>query len=184
MDSQRKEFVGLATKRSPRTNTTIEQPKLGQLRVAVTAHRNTTEDDFRVIWDAMSELVKDDAVKEVYFGGARGGDSIALEALLTMRKGPYPQAIVIVPDTVHQQPGDAQDWISQADQVIELKMPITKADGYWSYKNRNERLIDCAKTGRGYLIAFWNGRPSGTSHAVEVAMLQQVPIIHIPISGG
>jgi hypothetical protein len=166
------------TKRSPKTNS-----DLGQLKVSVTAHRDTTEDDFRIIWETMTELVMDEAVKEVHFGGARGGDSIALEALLTMRKGSFPRAIVIVPDTVDKQPGDAQDWITQADAVIELKMPITSADGYWSYKNRNERLVACAKEGKGYLIAFWNGTPSGTAHAVGQAIAEGVPVVHVPISG-
>jgi hypothetical protein len=114
----------------------------------------------------MCTLIGNRSIKSIYFGGAAGSDTEALKAALYYRKGPGPRLIVIVPDTVDSQPADTRQWTLKADEIVELKNPITSEDSYSSYKKRNEHLVDHGT----FVVAFFNGNfKSGTGQAINYA---------------
>ena len=53
---------------------------------SITAHRDLAPSDAAVIQGAMQTLVAHPSVDAIYFGGARGGDTIALQAALYFRQ--------------------------------------------------------------------------------------------------
>jgi len=128
----------------------------------------------------MKLLVQNPTVDAIYVGGARGGDTIALQAAAEFRKGSRPQLVVVCPDTEAAQPFQARQWFHLADEVIELGNPITREDGFESYRIRNKYLVDHCTT----LVAFYNGdKDTGTGHAVQYAESLGVVVRTVPIVG-
>lgn len=154
--------------------------------VSITAHRNTTQDDDKIIYLAMTTLMCDPGIEAIYFGGARGGDTVSLKAAIEIRGlwDNIPELVVVVPDRIEDQPRIAREWILKADRVIELKNPITPSDQYRSYDIRNEYLVNVAQKGEGFIVAFWNSKPSGTANCVGFAKAMEVPVQVVAISGG
>lgn len=149
------------------------------MRVAsVTGHRKLTKADTARVWAAMKALVHNPTIDAVYFGGASGTDTEALRAALEYRPAKV-RLVVVVPDTIEAQHYLTREWTRKADEVIELKNPITSDDRYASYKVRNQYLVDVASL----LIAFFNdNRRTGTWHAMQCATRKQIPIHIIPVS--
>lgn len=128
----------------------------------------------------MKALVGNKTLDAIYFGGARGADTEALKAALEFREGQHPKLVVVVPDTVENQPSDTREWTRKADEVIELRNPITSEDSYASFKARNQYLVDAATL----LVAFWNGvYKSGTGSAVRMAERAGIPVHRVSVSG-
>lgn len=144
-----------------------------KIRIAITANRNITPADEAMIGATMFGLVRMPDVEEIIFGGARGGDTVALIAAgggSRSGKGTRmvrPKCVVIVPCRVADQPHDAREAIRVfADEVIELGLPITRDDGWAAYKRRNEAMADRST----HVGGFWNGdHRSGTYSALAYA---------------
>jgi hypothetical protein len=146
---------------------------------SVTAHRELIESDLSIIHSTMRALVSHEEIDAIYFGGARGGDTEALQAALYFRgKSPRPWLSVVVPDTLDQQPLNTHHWSKKANEVIELRNPITKTDGFNSYTVRDQYLVDVAT----FVVAFFNGNyASGTGKTVRMAEKVGLEIHKIPI---
>jgi hypothetical protein len=144
--------------------------------VSITGHRNVSVRDVDRIYAAMKVLVNNPTVDAIYVGGALGADTIALRAAADYRKGKRPWLTVVVPDKAVNQPQDARKHFHLADEVIELGNPITRDDGYESFKVRNVYLVDIASS----VVAFYSGkRASGTGHAIGYAKSRGVPVHEI-----
>jgi uncharacterized phage-like protein YoqJ len=131
---------------------------------SVTAHREVTVEDTRIIHEAVRGLVYEDGLDAIYFGGARGGDTVALQAAIYFRANrPRPWLTVVVPETLLKQPEETRYWTKRADEVIELRNPLTQPK---SYAIRNQYLVDIST----FLVAFYNGdKRSGTGMTVGMA---------------
>ena len=144
--------------------------------ISITAHRDLAAADLDIIHAKMKLLVNDVQITRIYFGGARGGDTEALKSALAHRASTTkrPDLFVVVPDTIASQPVEARRWIKQADLLIELHNPITKADGYASYTNRDHYLVD--KCDR--LVAFCRGGETtgGTLKTMLIAVRNDKPV--------
>lgn len=146
---------------------------------SITAHRELAEQDPQRIHNAMRVLVSREDLDAVYFGGARGGDTEALKAALYFRgKNPRPWLTVVVPHTLDQQPAETHFWTKKADEVIELRNPITRDNHFKSYLIRDRYLVDCAS----YLVAFFNGDyKTGTGATVRMAEKDGLEVHKVPI---
>lgn len=90
----------------------------------------------------------------IYFGGARGADSDALEWFAKNR--PQVKRIVVVPNTVKEQPAEARPKIEQfAQELIELHLTSENR-----YMVRNHYLVDHSNE----LIAFYDFRGKGGTY--------------------
>lgn len=146
--------------------------------LVVSGHRDVTLSDIRIIRQTMIEYLEYREHDEILFGGARGADTVALETALEIRESfsvTWPKLIVVVPNTVREQPASSLPAIGKADQVIELKRPITRDDKFFSLHHRNHFMIDWAAPD-GRLLAFWNGKPSGTGNVIRYANSQMVEV--------
>lgn len=150
--------------------------------VSITAHRKVSPADSRRIHVAMKHIMALTHIDAIYFGGARGGDTEALKGALHFRaKGPArPRLVVVVPNTLGRQPFETHEWTQQADEVIELKNPITPDDGFNAYTVRDQYLVDIATS----LVAFWNGNyATGTGKTVRMAERDGLVVTRIAIQG-
>jgi len=129
--------------------------------VGITASRRFKSIDSQLIDSKILDLVIAPNVNEIVFGGAKGGDTIALKAALLHRAGLYrpgakpsiPKLVVIVPDVVRSQPPETWAITERADEVVELHLPIIKDDGWLAYRKRNEAIVDRCNR----MVAFWTG---------------------------
>ena len=154
--------------------------------VAITANRNLTENDESAIFDKIKALVADDNVTQLVFGGARGGDNIALLSALHLRDEVYNRTdnlnlLVIVPCKVIDQPVEAQPIIRSADEIIELNKKIQPEDDWFAYKNRNREMV--LKSNR--VVGFWDckSKESGTYDCMKTATELKRPVEVIKIEG-
>lgn len=145
-------------------------------RIAITARRDLTPQLAAKIRTTMYELVQGGA-KALVFGGARGGDTIALIAAYEAKVALNSNVtlLVIVPGTVDEQPPEARLAIRQcASAVIEMRQNLSH---YASRQNRNLRQL--AKS--DFLVAFWDGKRSGGTWnciaAAETAEMEVVKIV-------
>jgi len=148
---------------------------------SITAHRELAASDHAVIQKAMQTLVKHPDVDAIYFGGARGGDTVALQAALYFRTDQRPWLTVVVPDKLQHQPAETHVWSRKADEIIELGNPITRDDYFRSYTIRDQYLVDVAS----YLVAFFSGNyKSGTGKTVRMAEKDGVQVHKVKVAGG
>lgn len=152
----------------------------GPRRVAVTGNRGVTAADRSIIRRVVRELLADAEVETIYFGGALGADTEALQAALGMRRGDRPRLVVVVPDTLEAQPRETRDVSRRADEVVELRRPIDASDGWRAYHARNRWMVDHASL----LVAFWDGHPrSGTGATVRYARRRGVEVRIVSVEG-
>ena len=150
-------------------------------RVAVTGNRGTTARDRAIIRETMRVLVADPGVSEIWFGGALGADTTALEAALELRRGARPRLIVVLPDTLGAQPRETRAASERADERVELGHPIRAEDRWRAYHKRNRYLVEHATQ----LVAFWNGEPrSGTSATIGLARKRGMAVQIVEVEGG
>lgn len=149
------------------------------LRIAFTANRNLTHEDAEATRRAIRGVAQLSPA-EIITGGARGGDTVILQAAHEYRVG-NTWLVVIVPDTVAKQPYEAQQAIREcADEVVELKRKITRDDRFEAFKYRNRFMVD-----RGNCVGgVWNGdKQSGTYSALHYAEQIRRPIWVLGIKG-
>lgn len=142
----------------------------GQRGLVITAHRELVEGDDLRIRKGVEDFIGFNDFDYILFGGARGGDTLALATALELRstsRRPL-MLVVVVPDTLAAQPRETWSVSEKADRVIELHHPITRENNFWALRHRNEFMIDWAYSD-GRLLAFWNGEKSGTANAVFYA---------------
>lgn len=152
---------------------------IGQ-RVAVTGNRGVTAADRRVIRRVLRELLADPQIDTIYFGGAVGADTEALQAALELRRGARPRLVVVVPDSLDAQPVRTRHVSRRADEVIELRRPIVRADRWGAYHARNRWMVDHASL----VVAFWDGHPrSGTAATVGYARRRGVAVRVVEVEG-
>jgi predicted Rossmann fold nucleotide-binding protein DprA/Smf involved in DNA uptake len=148
--------------------------------ISITGHRSLTSTDRAVVRKGIQALVNNKTIDALYFGGAKGVDTEAIKAALELRTDKKPWLTVVLPDTISDQPFETREWTRKADEVIELKNPITKDNKFASYRIRNQYLVDICK----FLVAFFNGDyKSGTGQAVRMAEKVGLVVYKVPISG-
>lgn len=144
--------------------------------LVISGHRELLPEDVLVVQREVELFLGFDDFDTWVFGGARGVDTLALAHVLQLRGvASRPRLLVVVPNTVTQQPTETRAVTLQADLVVELRHPITREDNFWALHHRNEFMIDWVAP-EGHLLAFWNGQPSGTRNAIQYAQSQHVEI--------
>ena len=149
------------------------------MKIAITGSRKVHPDDYKIISQHMKTLCMDSQVECIYFGGAIGVDSLALQSSLECE--PRPRLILVVPDKLSNQPRSTWEPSKQADEIIELCNPITYDDFFYSYKLRNIYMVDHSdKT-----VAFWTGdTKSGTYHTITYTRSKNKPCDIVPLKVG
>lgn len=176
--------------------------------VAITASRDLGPDATGQIELGMARLLSTPR-SEIRFGGARGGDTIALRAareIIRSRTSREPQArptlVVFVPSSLADQPREAIRAIEEcADRVCELGLPVGMSV---SYHRRNRMMLDGGvvqarrRVGPGglsdqliptirlpadALMVFWNGGPGGTAYTICYAEKRGIQFAIVRIRG-
>lgn len=143
------------------------------MRIAITGIRDLARRSYPTVEIAVLETLSIPGLTTLYFGGALGVDSAALEAV-----GPYAHAVdlvVIVPFTVDKQPREARRVIETwADKIVEMKQVFSKA----AYLRRNDEMI--RRSDR--VLAFIDGRESGgTAYTIQKAEALNKPVDIVPV---
>lgn len=146
------------------------------MRIAITGIRDVSPGDLPVIEDGMMEVLSE-RPEGLFFGGARGTDTVALAGACTALAGRRPPAlVVVVPKRLSDQPLAAQEWAREcADEIVELRAPRLDPA---AYRRRNEALVARADG----LVAFWDGSPGGTEMTIGIAEAAGKPV-HIVYLG-
>lgn len=145
-------------------------------KAAITAHRDLAESDRDIIFDTMFELITDSELEAIYFGGASGGDTVALQACLDIIMMDRPQLIVVLPTKLTNQHPETWWMSSRADKLIELGLEKKHS----SYQIRDKYMVDNADK----LIAFWDGIEKGGTYDTKIyGESLKKNVIHIPIIG-
>lgn len=144
----------------------------------VTAHRDLTEQDKTIIQETIAQEVANPKVDVIYFGGAIGGDSVALEAALTARIGQRPKLAVVLPKTAKDQRSDLHELTRRADEIVELKLSRKiYSDIWWEH---DKWMVNNSQK----CIVFWDGiEAGGTYNAMRYAQQQEKETQHIKMIG-
>ncbi len=137
------------------------------MKIAVTGRRYPTPRSILLIRQAMSQVVANPEVTDVYFGGAFGVDTEALNMAARYVRGGRVKLHAILPGVL-QDLGDHQKAaLDLADTVTELAGDMsTSTAATLSFLARNRHLVDCSDK----VLAFWdNKKEGGTWHAIEYA---------------
>lgn len=150
------------------------------IRVTVTGNRLLGIEDEGIIFQEMEELITSN-IEAIYFGGAIGTDTVSLKACLDLVVFGRPKLIVVVPNKLYHQPKATQTVSEQADEVIELGAPISVSDGWRSFHNRNEFMVDNSNR----VVAFWkkSKKSSGTYSCMKYALKHNKPVKIVEING-
>ncbi len=147
---------------------------MANLSVVFTANRHLTKADEKKTRRIVKRLVLNKAVKRMVFGGAIGGDTVALDAAVKARgKNSRPWLIAVLPCKLKDQPPETWEVTRKADQIIELGNPITSSDGWAAFHKRNRFMVDFARKQLGAsarVVGFTNRDPrSGTESCLNYA---------------
>lgn len=143
--------------------------------VAITGHRKLSPADAALVTARVEALIYEVRPGVVIFGGAVGVDTVALAAAQHHRsygghtvRAHRSRLVVIVPDVVAAQPHEAREAIRlYADEVVEMRNPIKRVDGWAAYYARNEAMVNRAT----HVLAFWDGDTrTGTGSCVAYAV--------------
>lgn len=132
-----------------------------KFKVCITGNRLLTENDKITIFDTISMLVTNPNIQQIYFGGAIGADTVALQSAVDIVCLNKPELIVVVPENINKQPKIAHQASRQASRIIELNNLISIQDGWRAFHIRNEYMVDNSDV----TIAFWNKEPKGGTYA-------------------
>lgn len=140
------------------------------MKIAISGTRNISLEDHRAIESSISGIMKP-GLTEIFFGGARGADTAALEAAHKLRRpDANPKLTVIVPRKLGDQPRVATKAVERcADSVIELGANLLTGE---AYRARNAALIKDADL----LLAFWDGKSRGTKMTIDLANKKGIAI--------
>jgi len=134
---------------------------------AIFGSRDITKSGRQTIHEGMTEELMEINPDRIYFGGARGSETAALEAAGTIKEK-FKIAVTlvgVVPWKVDDQPEESVAAINKyADKVIELEYekPVgTEAD----YQKQNQFNIKRANRCR----IFWDGKDEKTQRTAELA---------------
>ncbi len=142
--------------------------------VAITGHRKLTPADGALVTARVESLIYEVRPDVVIFGGAVGVDTVALAAAQHHRshrggtvRAHHSRLVVIVPDVVAAQPHEAREAIRlYADEVVELRKPVARADRWAAYHARNRVMVDRAT----HVLGFWDGgHRSGAGSCISYA---------------
>lgn len=148
--------------------------------VAITGNRLLSKDDESKIFETIKFIVTNPNVNSIYFGGAIGADTVALKSALNIICLEKPKLVVVVPNTLKDQPKQTQNTSEFADELVELKNIITASDGYRSYQIRNEYMVDHADV----TISFWDGiQAGGTYNCIAYALKYGKKVFNVKIEG-
>lgn len=141
------------------------------MKISITANRELGTKGKEIIDSTMKQLVTDPEVEVIHFGGALGGDTEALRAALKYRTGTKPELIVVVPDTLAQQPEETIAITKQADKIVELKNIIEPP--FLAYHIRNQYLVDALSDEKDKLVAFYDySGKGGTYSTIKIGRKQ------------
>lgn len=148
------------------------------MNVMITAHRDLTDEDQKTIQETINQEIIDPKIDIIYFGGAIGGDSLALETALNARRVLYPKLVVVLPKTIKDQRSDLHEITKKADEIIELKLSRKiYADIWWEH---DKWMVNNSHK----CIAFWDGiEAGGTYNTMRYAQQQGKQIQHVKIIG-
>lgn len=151
--------------------------------VAITGNRSLNEKDRIKIFETMKFIVTNPNVNSIYFGGAVGSDTVALESALNIICLEKPKLIVVVPNMLKDQPKETRKISELADELVELKNVITASDGYRSYQARNEYMVD--NVGKdGVVVSFWDKDQSGgTYNCISYALKCGKTVLNVTVEG-
>ncbi len=147
------------------------------MKVAISGVRDISSHDYPIIEGVVSDILFE-RPGEIFFGGARGTDTVALAAACAILEGTRPPKLtVIVPKRLKDQPMEAQEWAKEcADEIVELKAAQLDTE---AFRRRNLRLIRHADG----LVAFWDGRSGGTGMTIALAQEAGIPVEVVRILG-
>jgi hypothetical protein len=147
------------------------------MNIAISGVRDLSPYDLPVIEGVISDIIFE-RPEELFFGGARGTDTVALASACATLEGLRPPKLtVIVPRRLKDQPLEAQEWAREcADEIIEIKSARLDTE---AYRRRNQALIRRADG----LVAFWDGRSGGTGMTIDLARKAGVPVEIIEVLG-
>lgn len=116
----------------------------------------------------IQRLITENNVTHFISGMAIGTDLIAAEAVLELKKQ-YPQ-ITLESAIPHEE--QAARWtVAQREKYYDIASRCdteTMLQGAYTadcFRKRNQYMVDCS----AYVIAVWNGKPSGTGQTVMLA---------------
>lgn len=139
------------------------------MKIAITGSREIKNAD--IIYDVMCEVLTSTDIDEIFFGGAVGVDSIALQYIYDILESinKFCRLTVIVPFTVSKQPKSVIPIIYKySNKIIEMKQSFSK----YAYLKRNDELVRHACL----VIAFWDGRDGGTKYTINKAIELNKPV--------
>lgn len=134
--------------------------------VAVTGIRDLHPDSGPLVRRVITALAQ--SCEEMRFGGARGVDTLALQA--AHATGGNCRLVVVVPGRLHEQPSCARDAAERyAHHIVELRQRLCRD----AFLRRNVRLVE----GVDLLAAFpdQQGR-GGTGHAMREAQRRRIRV--------
>jgi hypothetical protein len=147
--------------------------------IAIKAVRDLSENDDTIIFDKMSTIVADNNVRQLIFGGSRGGDTVALFAALHLRDDVFKRTedlnlVVVLPCKIINQPVEAQSAIRCANEIIELNKQIKPENDWFAFKNCNREMVLKASK----VIGFWDckSKESGTYDCMKTAIELKRPV--------
>lgn len=146
----------------------------------VTAHRDLAPEDHVKIYTIMDQEVSNPEVEKIYFGGAFGGDTVALQASLKARlhRINFPKLVVVLPKTLKKQRTDLQEITKQADEIIELKLSRKIYNDIWW--EHDKWMVDHADR----CLSFFDGiEAGGTYNAMKYAENQGKTVTIIDLIG-
>jgi hypothetical protein len=143
--------------------------------VTFTAIREISPDMVEEVEMAVLDVIAAGATA-LRFGGASGGDTMALEAACRVRDAERAITTVFVPFRVYDQPKDARAAIElYADEVVEMNLRPGKS----AYLTRNRRMVD----GSHLVVALTDGRlTGGTAYTIGYAQKKEIPVVVVPVT--
>lgn len=138
--------------------------------IGITGIRDICEGSHWSVGGELAEIVGNADVSEIWFGGARGCDELALySAWQAKGDGKKPLLKVVVPFTIDDQPAHARATIKKcADKIVELKLQKNIS----GYMVRNRYIVDHCDE----LVAFWDGSSGGTQGTIELTKAAGKPV--------
>lgn len=133
----------------------------------------------RKLRDEIVRLIEEHEVSYFITGMALGVDMYAAEIVLGLKASQYPAILLESAIPFEEQPSkwteEQRDRYYDIASKCDKETLIQKRYSPDCFDRRNRYMVDYAD----YLIAVWNGKPSGTGKTVRYAQRQGKPVITI-----